>query len=116
MRGSGVRSDKKQVLVEHTSFDWGKVDGATLRDAAKYLLDLAKTLPAEAVIDENPLGYDPTEIRVISYRDETDEEYAARKEAEAVSVRLAAEQQRRDEERRAKRAAYEKLKRELGYR
>lgn len=111
-----MNNDRKKVLVDHGSFDWGRIDGETLARAGKYLLDLAKTLPADAFLDDITHSYDIIAIRVASWRDETDEEYTARKESEALAAKRAAEKQKRDEDRRQKHAAYEKLKRELGYR
>ena len=110
-----MSDDRKKVMVEHPSFDWGEIEDATLKQAGNYLLKLAETLPAGAVIEDHTLSYDPIDIRVVSYRDETDEEYNSRKEHEAFAAKLAAEQQKREKELKKKQAEYEKLKRELGH-
>lgn len=108
-----MTADKKKVLVDHNAFDWDEISGATLRDAGDYLLKLAETLPVDAYIDEHWTAHEDMEIRVLYYRDETDDEYAVRKEWEAEKARRDEEQRKRDEKWVEKRAEYHRLKREL---
>lgn len=110
-----MTDDRQKILVEHRNFDWSQIEGATLKEAGEYLLKLAETLPSDAFIEDNTMSYDPTEIRVVSYRDETDDEYTARKEREASAARLKEAERREKEKRKEKEAQYQKLKRELGY-
>lgn len=107
---------RKKIRVVHSSFDWSKIEGQTIAQAGEYLLALAKTLPDDAFIADDTNSYDYTEINAVSYRDETDEEYAARKEQEAIQARLDGERRQRAAVRKAKEQEYQRLKRELGYR
>lgn len=107
------RKKKKRVLVEH-DFDWGRIEGVPLSEAADYLRVLATGLPVDACLDEHWTGYEDMTMRVISYRDETDEEYARRLAAEAEAEKWRLEEERADRERAARREEYLRLKREFG--
>jgi hypothetical protein len=106
--------DRKKIEVIHHEFDWKNLDGHTLKNAAEYLLSLAKDLPPTAVLDEHWSGYEDMEIRVMSWRDETDEEYEKRMQEE---LRAAEYQKKKDAEEKARKdrlEQYHRLKREFG--
>lgn len=103
---------KQKVLVEH-DFDWSRINGADLNDAALYLTELAKKHPG-AVIDEHWTGYEDMTIRLVSYRDETDNEYTARLKLEAEKTAWAKKVAQEEKAREDRRKVYQTLKREFG--
>jgi hypothetical protein len=107
-------SERITVIVEHGEFDWGKVEGVTLKEAAAYLARMAEKLPPDAVIDEHWTGYEDMKIRVISFRKETDQEYAMRKQQEGQSKERAARKEKEAAERAKRLKKYSELKREFG--
>ncbi len=107
------KAERKNVIVEHPEFDWDKVRDVPLVDAAQYLLQLAPQLPQDACIDENWNCYDDMEIRVVSYRPETDDEMNERLREQArlkVLQKLDADRQAEAQKRREQ---YLKLKKEF---
>jgi K+/H+ antiporter YhaU regulatory subunit KhtT len=105
-------SERIDVVIEHDEFDWGKVEGVTLKEAAAYLARMAEKLPPDAFIDEHWTGYEDMKIRVISLRKETDQEYAVRKQQEE-SKEVAARIEKEAAERAKRLAQYNQLKKEF---
>lgn len=108
-----MSAEREKVLVEHP-FDWARVEGCTLMEAARYLLALAPTLPVDARIDEHWTGYEVMKIRVISYRDETDPEMDRRLEAERISREATIKRLENERARNERRLKYLELKKEFG--
>lgn len=106
--------DRLEILVEHRKFDWGKINGTRLPEAAEYLTQLAKSLPKDAYIEEHWTGYEDMEIRVVSFRPETDEEYRGRKKQEEWQREYEEKEQARKAERDRRREEYLRLKKEFG--
>lgn len=115
MSSSVVKNCREKVTVEHSDFDWYKVEGNTLKNAANYLLELSERLPPHAFIDEHWYGYEDMEIRVLSYRDETDEELDKRLKQEEIDQERIREELKRSSEREKRRQEYLELKKEFGH-
>jgi hypothetical protein len=105
---------RKKITVEHHEFSWDKINGQTLKDAAKYLVALARKLPPDAVIDEHWSGYEDMTIRVISYRDETDEELAKREIIERKRAEWEANRAAQEKARVERLSQYHWLRKEFG--
>ena len=109
-----INRNRKRIRVVHHEFDMDKILGVHLTEAAKYLTELAKTLPADATIEDETNSYDPVYLEVQSYREETDEEYSYRIELEEQEERRKADEAKKQKEKEARRKQWEELNKEFG--
>jgi hypothetical protein len=110
---SKIKIKRGNIMVEHHDFNWDEVKGQTLKDAAEYLNALAQRLPPDAVIDEHWSGYEDMTIRVISYRDETDEELAKREIIARNRAEWEAKRAAQEKDRAERLAQYRRLRKEF---
>jgi hypothetical protein len=104
-------SKRKQIEVKE-DIDFERLCGP-LPGAIAYLQELFNQ-NFEQTLDITTTGYDAVEGSVVSYREETDEEYSFRLEREAFTRRFEKEQQEAREQRQRDEAELRRLKTKLG--
>ena len=106
-----TKTQRRDIMME-LPCDTARLYG-DLKQAAAYLLEVHAAHPT-AQLDESWLGHEIMEMRFIYYRPETDEELAARHEAEAATERYREAERKRKAEREEKERQLRDLARELG--